>query len=97
MALSLDGATLYVTGERSGAVYVVDVASGQAGAAIAVGSEPVGLVVSRDGASIFAACSQDATVVKIDALRDLRRSSRASPSPPSRGRSRGRPTARGCS
>jgi YVTN family beta-propeller protein len=66
-ALAPDGKTLYVTGERSGAVHVVDVASGEVGAAIAVGSEPVGLVVSADGASIFAACSQDATVVKIDA------------------------------
>jgi YVTN family beta-propeller protein len=65
-ALAPDGKTLYVTGERSGAVHVVDVATGTAGAAIAVGSEPVGLVVSADGASVFAACSQDATVVKID-------------------------------
>jgi len=65
-ALAPDGKTLYVTGERSGAVHVIDVTTGTAGAAIAVGSEPVGLVVSADGASVFAACSQDATVVKID-------------------------------
>ena len=66
-ALAPDGKTLYVTGERSGSVHVVDVASAKVTAAIAVGSEPVGLVVSADGASVFAACSQDATVVKIDA------------------------------
>ncbi|HSZ81803.1 MAG TPA: di-heme oxidoredictase family protein [Polyangia bacterium] len=66
-ALAPDGKTLYVTGERAGAVYTVDVASGTVGAPIPVGSEPVGLVVSPDGAAIFAACSQDAAVVKIDA------------------------------
>jgi len=66
-ALAPDGKTLYVTGERSGAVHVVDVASGVATAKIVVGSEPVGLVVSPDGAAVYAACSQDATVVKIDA------------------------------
>ncbi len=66
-ALAPDGKTLYVTGERAGAVYVIDVASGTAGAPIPVGSEPVGLVVSPDGTAIFAACSQDAKIVKIDA------------------------------
>jgi YVTN family beta-propeller protein len=66
-ALSPDGTTLYVTGERSGAVHVVDVASGRVGAPIPVGSEPIGLVVSGDGKAIYAACSQDATVAKIDA------------------------------
>jgi YVTN family beta-propeller protein len=65
-ALSFDGKTLYVTGERSGAVHVVDTATGVAGTPIAVGSEPIGLVVSPDGAAIYAACSQDATVVKVD-------------------------------
>jgi YVTN family beta-propeller protein len=66
-ALAPDGRTLYVTGERAGAVFAVDVATGTAGAPIPVGSEPVGLVISPDGAAIFVACSQDATVVKIDA------------------------------
>ncbi|HTR56334.1 MAG TPA: hypothetical protein VMJ10_36925 [Kofleriaceae bacterium] len=67
LALSPDGATLYVTGERAGAVFAIDVATGAVGAPIAVGSEPIGVVVSADGASLYVACSQDSTVVKVDA------------------------------
>ncbi len=65
LALSPDGATLYVTGQRSGMLYAVDVASKQI-RSVAVGSEPVGVVVSGDGAWVFAASSQDGTVVKVD-------------------------------
>jgi YVTN family beta-propeller protein len=65
-ALSPDGRTLYVSGERSSAVHVVDVASGAMKKSIVVGSEPIGVVVSSDGDSVFVACSQDATVVKIE-------------------------------
>ena len=49
LALSPDGATLYVTGERSGQLHVIDVASTQVTGTVALGSEPVGLVVSPDG------------------------------------------------
>ena len=44
LALSPDGATLYVTGERSGALYAIDVATARGAPAVAVGSEPVGVV-----------------------------------------------------
>jgi YVTN family beta-propeller protein len=67
VALSPDGRTLYVSGERSSALHVVDLASGRARAAVHVGSEPVGLVVAPDGSAVFVACSQDATVVKVHA------------------------------
>jgi len=65
LALSADAATLYVTGQRAGLLFAIDVAS-HAIRSVAVGSEPVGVVVAPDGA-VYVACSQDATVVRIDA------------------------------
>ena len=67
LALSPDGTTLWVTGERASALYAVDVASHGVSAPIHVGSEPAGVVVSADGKSVFVACSQDGTVVEVDA------------------------------
>lgn len=66
VALSPDGDTLYVTGERSSKLYAVDVASGQVDGSVRVGSEPIGVVVSGDGRRAFVACSQDGTVVEVD-------------------------------
>ncbi len=66
LALSADGATLFVTGERSGSVYVIDVASAAVTHTVPVGSEPFGLVVSESGDAVFVACSQDEIVVRID-------------------------------
>ncbi|HTR54131.1 MAG TPA: hypothetical protein VMJ10_25740 [Kofleriaceae bacterium] len=66
LALSPDETTLYVTGERSGMLYAIDLAS-RAIQQVAVGSEPVGVVVSGDGATIFVACSNDAKVAVVDA------------------------------
>ena len=67
VALSPDGKTLYVSGERSGLLYALDVASAAIRATTAVGSEPIGVIVSRDGNDVFVACSQDATIVRVDA------------------------------
>jgi YVTN family beta-propeller protein len=67
LALSPDEKTLYVTGQRSGALHVLDVASNQVRATVPLGSEPVGLLVSPDGRFVYAACAQDATVVRVDA------------------------------
>jgi len=67
LALSPDGATLYVTGQRAGALFAIDLASGTVAAPIAVGSEPIGVVVAGDGGAIFVACGQDGTVVRVDA------------------------------
>ena len=66
LALSPDEKTLYVTGERSGALHIVDVASGNQ-STVPVGSEPVGLVVSDDGTSVYVVSSQDNEVVRVDA------------------------------
>ena len=66
LVLSPDGATLYVSGERSGQLYAIDVATRDV-RSVAVGSEPVGVAVSPDGATVFVACSQDSTVVAVDA------------------------------
>lgn len=66
LALSPDGKTLYVTGERSGQLYAIDVATHDV-RSVAVGSEPVGVAVTPDGATVFVACSQDDKVVAVDA------------------------------
>jgi YVTN family beta-propeller protein len=66
-AVSADGSRLYVSGQRSGALYVLDVASGAVVATVPVGSEPVAVVLSPDGTAVFVACTQDAAVVKVDA------------------------------
>ncbi len=65
LALSPDGGTLYVTGERASALFAIDLATGAVSAPATVGSEPVGVVVAPDG-SIYVACSQDGTVVRVD-------------------------------
>ncbi len=66
IALSPDGRTLYATGERSGALYAIALRTGDV-RALPVGSEPIGVVVSSDGGAVFVACSQDDTVVRVDA------------------------------
>ncbi|HEY4158062.1 MAG TPA: beta-propeller fold lactonase family protein, partial [Polyangiaceae bacterium] len=66
LALSPDGSTLYVAGERSSMAYAIDVASGTILKSVSVGSEPIGLVLSADGASLFVACSQDSSIVRVD-------------------------------
>jgi YVTN family beta-propeller protein len=63
IAISPDGATLYVTGMRSSSVYAIDVASSRVTSAV-VGSEPVGILV-EEGA-VYVACSQDNTIVRLD-------------------------------
>jgi YVTN family beta-propeller protein len=67
LAIDARGSTLFVTGQRSGHVYAVDVASGTVKTDVAVCSEPIGIVVSRDDAHVFVACSQDDAVVELAA------------------------------
>ncbi|HVW30359.1 MAG TPA: hypothetical protein VHC69_33605 [Polyangiaceae bacterium] len=67
VALSADGTTAFVSGQRSGALYFVDVAKGTVRRTVTVGSEPVGVVVSPDGDHVEVACSADDTVVEVDA------------------------------
>jgi DNA-binding beta-propeller fold protein YncE len=68
-ALAPDSAasTLYVTGQRSGRLYAIDVASGAIERSAAVCSEPIGVVVSADDASVFVACAQDDEIVEVRA------------------------------
>jgi DNA-binding beta-propeller fold protein YncE len=62
LALSPDGGTLYATGERSGMLYAIDLASGTQ-SSVAVCSEPIGVVT--DATSAYVACSQDRLVAKV--------------------------------
>ena len=61
-ALALDGTTLYITGERAGALYALDVTT-RAVRSVPVCSEPIGVAVSAG--AIFVACSQDAEVIAV--------------------------------
>jgi cytochrome c peroxidase len=67
LALSSTGNVAYVTGERSGALYAVNTASGKVVARVVVCSEPVGVVVSADDADVFVACSGDDEIVELAA------------------------------
>jgi len=64
LALSPDGATLFVTGERDGKVYAIDAIT-MAVTASVICSEPIGVVAASD--AIYIACTQDAVIVKLDA------------------------------
>ena len=69
LALDSTGRTLYLTGQWSGRVYAIDVASGTMAraTAAAVCSEPIGVLVSADDAKVFVACAQDDEVVELAA------------------------------
>ena len=66
LALSGDEKTLYVVGERAGALLVIDLATSAVTTTVAVGSEPFAVVVSASSGDIYVSCSQDDTVVQID-------------------------------
>ena len=68
-ALALDsaGTTLYVTGERSGRLYAIDTTNASVTQSVAVCSEPIGTLVSRDDSTVFVACSGDDEIVELDA------------------------------
>ncbi|HVZ85979.1 MAG TPA: di-heme oxidoredictase family protein, partial [Polyangia bacterium] len=67
LALDSTGRALYVTGQRSGSVYAVDVTGGTVNRSAAVCSEPIGILVSADNANLFVACAQDDEVVELAA------------------------------
>ena len=69
LALDSTGRTLYVTGQWSGRVYAIDVASGTLARATsaAICSEPIGILVSADNAKLFVACAQDDELVELAA------------------------------
>jgi cytochrome c peroxidase len=67
LALDSVASTLYVTGQRSGKLYSVDVATGAIKGTAAVCSEPIGVLVSADDADVFVACAQDDEIVELRA------------------------------
>src|SRR5262249_11456005 len=62
---------LYVTGQRSGTVYAIELATLNV-RRTDVCSEPIGVVLSQDGTTVYIACSQDREVVALHAA-DLTR------------------------
>lgn len=69
LALDEAGRMLVVTGQRAGDVTALDARGGTVAFRVLVGSEPVGVVLSRDGASAWVAVSMDAEVVRVDMAR----------------------------
>jgi YVTN family beta-propeller protein len=67
LALNSSGTKLFVTGQRSGHVYALDAASTEVTHDVFVCSEPIGVLVSGDDASIFVACAQDDEIVQLSA------------------------------
>ncbi len=67
LAFAPGQATLYVSGHRSGRVYAVDPVRGTVLRSAHVCSEPVGVLVSPLGESLYVACSQDDAVIRVDA------------------------------
>ena len=65
LTLSADQTRLYVTGERSGALYEVELASGTVKRTVQVGSEPVGVLASPDGSAVYVSVSQDDAIVRV--------------------------------
>jgi YVTN family beta-propeller protein len=68
VALSPDGATLYVASEDSGRVMFMDSRTGTIRATLMVGGEPEGLAASPDGRHVYATSEEDSTIAVIDAL-----------------------------
>ena len=67
VAISPDGARLYVSHHTAGAVSVVDPAAGKVIAKVEVGGEPAGLALSPDGKLLYVANAQDGSVAVVDA------------------------------
>ncbi len=66
LALSPRAGVLYVTGERTGMLYGIDLATGKVTLDVTVGSEPIGVLVAPDESAVYVACSNDGTVVRVD-------------------------------
>jgi YVTN family beta-propeller protein len=66
LAVDSSGGKLYVTGQRSGRLYALDVASGTVRASVAVCSEPIGALVDGGDANVYVACAQDDEIVQVD-------------------------------
>ncbi|MEO6772419.1 MAG: di-heme oxidoredictase family protein [Kofleriaceae bacterium] len=78
LALAPDGASVLVTGERSGRVYRVALADHTVTASAVICSEPIGVLAASD--AVYVACSNERAVVKLDgSLAEVARTPLASP------------------
>ena len=68
VAVSPDGATLYVASEDSGRVMFMNARNGTIRATLVVGGEPEGLAASPDGKLVYATSEEDSTIAVIDAV-----------------------------
>ena len=66
MAVTNDGARLYVANEDAGAASVVDIATGEILAEVPVGGEPEGVRISPDGSVVYITSEEDNQVTAID-------------------------------
>ena len=65
VAPSTDGTKVWISGERSGKLHEIDVATGAVRASGVLCSEPFGLLAAPDGQSVLVACSQDDVVLRV--------------------------------
>jgi len=68
IAVSPDGATLYVASEDTGRVMFMNAKNGFIRATLVVGGEPEGLAASPDGKLVYATSEEDSTIAVIDAV-----------------------------
>src|SRR5436309_3486426 len=66
LAVSADGARLYVANEDAAQLSVVDVASGNIVAAVKIGEEPEGVTIRPDGKEVYVTSEGDGAVFAID-------------------------------
>ena len=66
VAVSADGARLYVANEDAGEATVVDIATGEIVAGLPVGGEPEGVRISPDGSVVYVTSEEDNRVSAID-------------------------------
>jgi DNA-binding beta-propeller fold protein YncE len=64
LTVAADGASVLVTGQRSGRVYRVAIPDHTVTASAAICSEPVGVLATSD--AVYVACSNDRAIVKLD-------------------------------
>lgn len=68
IAVSPDGATLYVASEDTGRVMFMNAKTGIVRATLVVGGEPEGLAASPDGKFVYATSEEESTIAVIDAV-----------------------------
>jgi YVTN family beta-propeller protein len=67
LALASHANRLYITGERSGLLYTVDLSSFAIVRQTPLCAEPIGVLVSPDETAVYATCSNEERVVRVDA------------------------------